>query len=48
MVGLLTENGPCRLNDDEKTVSLNPYSFNQVSNVWVLLQCTVCGTSSLT
>ncbi|RDX55170.1 alpha/beta-hydrolase [Lentinus brumalis] len=33
MVGLLTENGPCRLNDDEKTVALNPYSFNQVSNV---------------
>ncbi|RPD78050.1 serine carboxypeptidase [Lentinus tigrinus ALCF2SS1-7] len=33
MVGLLTENGPCRLNDDQKTVTLNMYSFNQVSNV---------------
>ena len=33
MVGLLTKNGPCRLNDDHTSVSLNPYSFNEVSNV---------------
>ncbi|KAI0743602.1 serine carboxypeptidase [Daedaleopsis nitida] len=33
MVGLLTENGPCRLNGDQTSVSPNPYSFNEVSNV---------------
>ena len=33
MVGLLTENGPCRLSDDGSSVSLNPSSFNEVSNV---------------
>ncbi|QRW08929.1 Serine carboxypeptidase [Ceratobasidium sp. AG-Ba] len=33
MIGLFQENGPCRMNSDEKTVSLNPYSWNAYANM---------------
>ncbi|GJE86462.1 carboxypeptidase [Phanerochaete sordida] len=33
MIGLFQENGPCRINNDSKTVSLNPNSWNNVANM---------------
>ncbi|KAF8610127.1 serine carboxypeptidase [Ceratobasidium sp. AG-I] len=33
MIGLFQENGPCRMNSDESTVSLNPYSWNAYANM---------------
>ncbi|KAF5314902.1 hypothetical protein D9619_007517 [Psilocybe cf. subviscida] len=33
MIGLLQENGPCRINNDTTTVSHNPYSWNNEANV---------------
>ncbi|THH27354.1 hypothetical protein EUX98_g6827 [Antrodiella citrinella] len=33
MIGLFQENGPCRINNDTETVSLNPNSWNSISNV---------------
>ncbi|KAG9096623.1 hypothetical protein FS749_008101 [Ceratobasidium sp. UAMH 11750] len=33
MIGLFQENGPCRMNSDEATVSLNPYSWNAYANM---------------
>ncbi|KZS90557.1 serine carboxypeptidase [Sistotremastrum niveocremeum HHB9708] len=33
MIGLFQENGPCRINTDKKTVSLNPYSWNTNANM---------------
>ncbi|KAJ3476797.1 hypothetical protein NLI96_g10906 [Meripilus lineatus] len=33
MIGLLQENGPCRINNDSSTVSLNPNSWNNVANM---------------
>lgn len=33
MIGLFQENGPCRINEDEATVSLNPYSWNNNANM---------------
>lgn len=35
MIGLFQENGPCRINNDTRTVSLNPNSWNEVANVYV-------------
>lgn len=36
MVGLFQENGPCRINNDTTTVSLNPNSWNEVANMYVV------------
>lgn len=33
MIGLFQENGPCRVNPDGQTTSINPYSWNNISNV---------------
>lgn len=33
MIGLFQENGPCRMNSDETTVSSNPYSWNAYANM---------------
>ncbi|CAE6459574.1 unnamed protein product [Rhizoctonia solani] len=33
MIGLFQENGPCRMNEDELTVSHNPYSWNEYANM---------------
>jgi carboxypeptidase C (cathepsin A) len=33
MIGLLQENGPCRINNDTTTVSRNPFSWNNEANV---------------
>eukprot|EP00440_Ansanella_granifera_P048320 gb/GFBE01052346.1/.p1 GENE.gb/GFBE01052346.1/~~gb/GFBE01052346.1/.p1 ORF type:complete len:485 (+),score=144.75 gb/GFBE01052346.1/:1-1455(+) len=36
MTGLLFENGPCKVNDNGETTSVNPYSWNTRANVmWV-------------
>ncbi|KNZ71683.1 Carboxypeptidase S1 [Termitomyces sp. J132] len=33
MIGLFQENGPCTVNADGKTTTLNPFSWNNVSNM---------------
>lgn len=33
MLGLFQANGPCRMNSDNKTVSFNPYSWNEYANM---------------
>ncbi|KIO11428.1 hypothetical protein M404DRAFT_128120 [Pisolithus tinctorius Marx 270] len=33
MIGLFQENGPCKVNPDGETTYLNPYSWNNVSNM---------------
>jgi carboxypeptidase C (cathepsin A) len=36
MIGLFQENGPCRIQNDTKTVALNPYSWNEKANMSVI------------
>ncbi|KAF8574796.1 alpha/beta-hydrolase [Ramaria rubella] len=38
MIGLFQENGPCHVNADGKTTVLNPFSWNNVSNMLYLDQ----------
>lgn len=33
MLGLFQEHGPCRINNDTRTVSRNPYSWNEYANI---------------
>lgn len=33
MLGLLQENGPCRITNNSESVTLNPFSWNTNSNV---------------
>ncbi|KAE9398507.1 alpha/beta-hydrolase [Gymnopus androsaceus JB14] len=38
MIGLFTESGPCTVNSDGTTTTLNPYSWNNYSNILYLDQ----------
>ncbi|KAJ3797925.1 alpha/beta-hydrolase [Lentinula aff. detonsa] len=38
MIGLFTESGPCTVNPDGKSTTLNPYSWNNYSNILYLDQ----------
>ena len=33
MIGLLQEHGPCRITNDSSSVTFNPYSWNNESNI---------------
>lgn len=33
MIGLFQENGPCHVNDDSNSTTLNPFSWNQEVNM---------------
>lgn len=41
LLGFWTEHGPFRPNSDGKTLSLNPYSWNQIANI-IYLEGTEC------
>lgn len=45
MIGLLQENGPCRVNPDSNTTELNPWSFNNYANVLYIDQPNQVGFS---
>lgn len=45
MIGLLQENGPCRVNDDSNSTVLNPWSFNNEVNMLYIDQPNQVGFS---
>ncbi|KAI0757297.1 serine carboxypeptidase [Daedaleopsis nitida] len=45
MIGLFQENGPCRITNDSSTVQLNPFAWNNVSNMLYLDQPVGAGFS---
>jgi carboxypeptidase D len=45
MIGLLQENGPCRVNPDSNSTFLNPYSWNNYANVLYIDQPNQVGFS---
>ncbi|PIL29646.1 hypothetical protein GSI_08283 [Ganoderma sinense ZZ0214-1] len=45
MIGLFQENGPCRITNDSTGVTLNPFSWNNVSNMLYLDQPVGAGFS---
>jgi carboxypeptidase C (cathepsin A) len=38
MLGLFHANGPCRITNDSSGVTLNPYSWNNISNIMYIDQ----------
>jgi hypothetical protein len=40
-LALLTENGPCKVNDDGKSTTVNPYSWTEAAHVLWLDQVSV-------
>lgn len=46
MIGLTQEHGPCRINNDTDTVSLNPYSWNERANILYIDQPVGVGFST--
>lgn len=45
MIGLFQEHGPCRITNDSSTVVLNPYSWNNESNIMYIDQPVGTGLS---
>ncbi|KAF9444865.1 alpha/beta-hydrolase [Macrolepiota fuliginosa MF-IS2] len=46
MIGLVQEHGPCRINNNTDTVSLNPYSWNEQANILYIDQPAGVGYST--
>ncbi|KXN90703.1 Carboxypeptidase S1 [Leucoagaricus sp. SymC.cos] len=46
MIGLFQEHGPCRINNDSDTVSLNSFSWNEMANILYIDQPVGVGYSS--
>ncbi|KAJ7098302.1 alpha/beta-hydrolase [Mycena epipterygia] len=46
MIGVFQENGPCTVNSDGKTTALNPYSWNNISNMLYIDQPIGAGFST--
>ena len=45
MIGLLTENGPCMINDDSNSTTINPWSWNNEVNMLYIDQPNQVGFS---